>query len=111
MGVPEFVIETGSGVALTPGQAEIWEIVSRKATDLDAIAPETLEGYLREFETKYRVGTIIKSKKRGYENIYDTKLRGRYILEIPESNRQSPRIGEYIKRAEKHQVTIRFRPE
>lgn len=104
-------IHLENGCRLDSYDPEIGEIVSRKATDLDAIAPETLEGYLREFETKYRVGTIIKSKKRGYENIYDTKLRGRYILEIPESNRQSPRIGEYIKRAEKHQVTIRFRPE
>ena len=26
MGVPEFVSKTGSGVALTPGQAEIWEV-------------------------------------------------------------------------------------
>ncbi|MDE6357797.1 MAG: hypothetical protein K2L15_04300, partial [Eubacteriales bacterium] len=44
-----------------------WEIISRKATDLDKINIETFKDYLREFEHtkggKYKVGTVIHSRK------------------------------------------------
>ena len=40
IGVPEFVIKTGSEVALTPGQAEIWEVCRDGTERLHAVFGE-----------------------------------------------------------------------
>lgn len=61
------------------------EIISRKATDLESIELSTFESYLKEMKNKYSEGIKIRSDK--YKTELDGKvLKGRQILEIPESN-------------------------
>jgi len=59
------------------------EIISRKATTLSKIQPNTFKGYLNELITKYPVESVLNSRKlpKG------TKLSGDYFLEIPLSNK------------------------
>lgn len=87
------------------------EIVSRKATDLESIELSTFESYLKEMKNKYSAGIKIRSDK--YKNQLDGKvLKGRQILEIPESNKNFDKIQEYIDLAKnKYNIEIRFRPE
>jgi hypothetical protein len=85
------------------------EIVSRKATDLAEIDISTFESYLDELKTKYRKGTRIRSDK--YPDIDGQRLQGRYILEIPESNRNFAQINDYIRIAKRKGIEIRFKPE
>lgn len=88
------------------------EIISRKATNLDDIELSTFESYLQEMKKKYVAGTIIKSKKPGYEGLYDKPLEGKQILEIPISNQQLGNIQEYIDLAKnKYDIEIRFKSE
>ena len=87
------------------------EIVSRKATDLESIELSTFESYLKEMKNKYSAGIKIRSDK--YKNQLDGKvLKGRQILEIPESNKNFDKIQDYIDLAKnKYNIEIRFRPE
>lgn len=85
------------------------EIISRKATDLDGIKRSTFEGYLKELKTKYSEGMTIRSNK--YGEIDGTKLTGKQILEIPESNKTASKLKEYTDLAAEYGVEIRFRPE
>ena len=85
------------------------EIISRKATDLDKIQEKTFRGYLQEIHDKYSQGTEIRSDK--YESIDGTKLEGRYILEIPASNRNLPDIEKYKNIAKEYDVELRFTEE
>lgn len=82
------------------------KIVSRKATDLDKIKPETFERYLKEIEEKYPIGS------KPANSTYGDKLNGDYYLEIPESNSSFEKIVEYQEIAvDKYNVTIIFRAE
>ena len=87
------------------------EIVSRKATDLESIELSTFESYLKEMKNKYSEGIKIRSDK--YKTELDGKvLKGRQILEIPESNKNFDKIQEYIDLAKnKYNIEIRFKPE
>jgi hypothetical protein len=64
-----------------PGQ----EIISRKATTLTNIKPETFKSYLQELINKYPKGAEINAPKFGNEFLNKT-LDGDYFLEIPSSN-------------------------
>ncbi|HMM02489.1 MULTISPECIES: hypothetical protein [unclassified Dysgonomonas] len=74
----EIVLENGKRLdSYIPGK----EIISRKATTLSEIQPQTFENYLNELITKYKKGTKINSSKTlGI-------LEGDYYLEIPSSNK------------------------
>lgn len=86
------------------------EIISRKATDLSDIDISTFEKYLKELDNKYKPGTKIRSNK--YPKIDGQVLEGKYVLEIPDSNRAYSDIDKYVKLAkEKYNVEIRFRSE
>lgn len=76
----EIVLETGKRLdTYIPGK----EIISRKATTLSNIKPETFKRYLKELIIKYPKGSVLKSSQfpKG------TKLIGDYFLEIPLSNK------------------------
>ncbi|MEE9379014.1 MAG: hypothetical protein V3V33_13360, partial [Candidatus Lokiarchaeia archaeon] len=76
----EIVLETGKRLdSYIPGL----EIISRKATTLSNIKPETFKSYLKELITKYPKGSILNSSKLPKGN----KLVGDYFLEIPLSNK------------------------
>ncbi|MGL5084879.1 MAG: pre-toxin TG domain-containing protein [Clostridium sp.] len=86
------------------------EIISRKATDLDAIQLNTYEKYLIELKNKYAPGTIIRTNK--YDDIDGKQLLGKQILEIPISNRSFEQIQQYIDLAKsKYNIEIRFMEE
>jgi len=84
-------------------------IVSRKATDLAKIQQSTFEAYLNELTKKYPVGSKILNSKR---KIGET-LQGKFVLEIPESNKSLERINEYIQivKSKVPSVDIVFKPE
>lgn len=85
-------------------------IVSRKATDLDDITEETYREYLKEMQDKYPAGTIIRSNK--YKDELDGQpLAGKQILEIPDSNLNSPNIEAYKKIAAEYGIELGFRGE
>ncbi|WP_164121794.1 hypothetical protein [Sphingobacterium sp. xlx-130] len=86
------------------------EIFSRKATTLSEIKEDTFKGYLKEMQSKYSAGTIIRSNK--YPEIDGQKLVGRQILEIPSSNKTFDKISKYKDIAKKdYNIEIRFRDE
>ena len=90
------------------------EIVSRKATTLSEIKPETFEGYLKELTTKYKKGTKIKSPKYSTgANAIDGKiLSGEYFLEIPTSNKSFFEGNQKLKElAKNYSVTIKYLDE
>jgi hypothetical protein len=87
------------------------KIVSRKAIDLDIINEKLFKQYLNEFKFKYQEGRIIKTKKDGYEQLFNQPLKGDYILEIPESNKLSANLDTFVKLAKDNYVKIEFRPE
>ncbi len=103
-------IHLANGKRLDSYNDVLKEIVSRKATDLGKIKFATFEKYLKEFVSKYKVGTKIRSNK--YLKELDGKLlEGTYILEIPLSNKSLTNIQTFIDYAWKHyKVKIRFRP-
>jgi hypothetical protein len=88
-------------------------IVSRKATDLVDISESTFVKHLDEILEKYAPPRTIKSKKPGYNKLYDTELPkgATLILEIPESNRNFYDIDRYKQIAEKKGIEIRFMSE
>ena len=104
-------IHLENGKRLDSYDAVKGEIVSRKATDLESIELSTFESYLKEMKNKYSAGIKIRSDK--YKNQLDGKvLKGRQILEIPESNKNFDKIQDYIDLAKnKYNIEIRFRPE
>lgn len=89
------------------------EVVSRKATDLIDISEATFVKHLDEILEKYAPPRIIKSKKPGYDNLFDKPLPSdaKLILEIPESNKTFFDIDRYISIAEKKGITLKFKPE
>lgn len=99
-------IDDSTKQVLTKGK-----IVSRKAIDLDIINEKIFKQYLNEFKTKYQVGTVIKTQKDGYELIFNKKLEGEFILEIPESNKTSANLAEFTRIANDSYVKIEFKPE
>jgi hypothetical protein len=88
-------------------------MVSRKATDLADISEATFIKHLDELLEKYAPPRIIKSKKPGYEKLFNKSLPedATLILEIPESNRVFYDIGRYMQLAKEKGITIKFRPE
>ncbi len=68
---------------LPPSNGNSGQIISRKATTLSEIQPNTFKGYLNELITKYPKNTELNSSKFPP----GTRLNGEYKLEIPESNR------------------------
>lgn len=90
------------------------EIISRKATTLSEIKPETFEGYLKELTTKYKKGTTIKSPKysTGSKAIDGKVLSGEYFLEIPTFNKTYFETNQKLKKlAEDYSVTIKYLDE
>jgi len=85
------------------------QIVSRKATDLDNIKPETFERYVKEIDQKYAPGTKIRSNK--YPELDGTELSGRKILEVPDSNLNANNRQVFEAIAERHGVEIKYVPE
>jgi len=87
------------------------EIISRKATNLEEVELSTFESYLQEMKTKYASGTPINSPK--YSPDFDGQiLKGKQILEVPESNKNFSQIQSYIDLAKnKYNIEIRFKPE
>ena len=86
-----------------------WEIISRKATDLDKISETQFRSYLKEIGEKYSVGTQIRTNK--YREIDGTELKGIYILEIPASNQDLPNIKYFEEIAREYDVTLRYTEE
>jgi hypothetical protein len=68
---------------LPPSNENPSKIISRKATTLSEIQPNTFKNYLNELITKYPKGAELNSSKFPPGTILD----GDYKLEIPESNR------------------------
>ena len=85
------------------------KIVSRKATDLSEIEFSTFQRYCKEIQEKYPVGSKIARKEDGLDDV----LKGKFYLEIPESNKNFDKINEYIKFAKELDppVIIIFKPE
>ena len=99
-----------NGKRLDSYDSDLGEIVSRKATDLENIELSTFESYLKEMKNKYSAGIKIRSDK--YPQLDGQILKGKQILEIPESNKNFNKIQEYIDLAKnKYNIEIRFRPE
>ena len=89
------------------------EIVSRKATDLIDISEDTYVKYLAELALKYSPPKIIKSKKPGYDVIFNKSLPtdSKLILEIPDSNLSFFDLKRYKEMALEKGIELRFRPE
>ncbi len=68
---------------IPPSSGKTGEIISRKATTLSEIQPNTFRNYLNELITKYPKGAELNSSKFPS----GTKLDGDYFLEIPTSNK------------------------
>ncbi len=85
------------------------EIVSRKATDLENISIETYETYLKELKYKYPPGKKIRSN--AYPELDGQELKGKQILEIPDSNEQFSEIEKYKEIAHNYGIELRFRKE
>ena len=85
------------------------EIVSRKAADLENISIKTFKSYLRELKDKYPPGKKIRSN--AYPKLDGKVLKGRQILEIPDSNQKFSEIETYKKIAQTYGIEIRFREE
>ncbi|GGM10417.1 hypothetical protein [Micromonospora yangpuensis] len=85
------------------------EIVSRKFTQLAEIKPETAIEYLREFDRKYKEGTIIADTPTNRRDLGDDlvgkELEGEMILEVPVQDADIP--PEVLKEAENLGITIR----
>ncbi len=89
------------------------EVVSRKATDLVTISESTFKSHLDELLEKYAPPRIIKSKKPGYEELFDKPLPSdsKLILEIPESNKTFYDIERYERIAADKGITIKYMVE
>jgi hypothetical protein len=70
-------------IYITPVNGSPGKIISRKATTLSEIQPNTFKNYLNELITKYPKGAELNSSKFPPATILD----GDYKLQIPESNR------------------------
>ncbi len=68
---------------IPPSGGKAGEIISRKATTLSEIQPNTFRIYLNELVTKYPKGAELNSSKFPS----GTTLNGDYFLEIPTSNK------------------------
>lgn len=102
----EIYLENGKLLnSYVPGE----QIISRKGTDFDSIKPETFEVYVREIDQKYAPGTEIRSNK--YPEIDGTFLRGRKILEVPDSNLNANNREAFEAIAEQHGVEVKYVPE
>lgn len=98
-----------SGKRLDSYNPATGEIVSRKATDFDAIQESTFRSYLTELQTKYPAGSTIRSNK--YPDIDGTQLSGKQILEVPESNLTSASRARFEQIAREMGIEIRYAPE
>jgi len=89
------------------------EIVSRKATNLDDIEESTYRKYLQEMNDKYPAGMTIRSDKykKGKNKIDGQQLSGKQILEIPDSNLNSPNIDRHKTIAAEYGIELRFKGE
>ena len=86
------------------------EIISRKATNFDSIQESTFISYLEEILEKYPRGTIIRSDKYLIE-LDGKELKGKYILEIPDSNRIAKVKARFEALAKTKGIYLRFRAE
>jgi hypothetical protein len=102
-------IHLANGKRLDSYDPDLGEIVSRKATDFDNIQKSTFENYLKEINSKYASGTVIRSNK--YPDIDGESLQGKKILEVPASNQNSSRLSEFTELAKQYDVTLRFQVE
>ena len=89
------------------------EVVSRKATDLVDISESTFISHLDELLEKYAPPRVIKSKKPGYEELFNKPLpsNSKLILEIPESNKTFYDIERYEQIAADKGITIKYMAE
>jgi hypothetical protein len=86
------------------------EIVSRKAIDFDNITKDSdFTKHLTEMESKYSVGTKIRSDK--YDNLDGKTLEGQQILEVPRSNMSSTKKEYYERLAAEKGIEIRYADE
>jgi len=99
-----------NGKRLDAYDPEKGEIISRKATDLDSIDQSTFESYLKEMKKKYSPGEPINAPKYG-DDLKGQVLKGKHILEVPDSNLASPNVGTYKDLAAKYDIELRFSPE
>ncbi|MFN6090323.1 MAG: hypothetical protein ACK47E_16380 [Cyclobacteriaceae bacterium] len=66
-----------------------------------------------EILEKYAPPRTIKTKKPGYDNLFDKPLPSdaKLILEIPESNKTFFDIDRYTNIAKEKGITLKFMPE
>jgi len=87
------------------------KIVSRKSTYFDDISDTTFIGYLDEIKAKYPRGMKINSKK--YPNLTKNgkTLKGKYYLEVPDTNLNSAKLAHFKALARKNGIYLTFKPE
>jgi Flp pilus assembly pilin Flp len=81
-------------------------IVERKATDFDAIETSTFERYLDETLKKYPNGKPINAPK--YPALKGQTLQGRYVLEVPDSNKHAANRAEFERIARDKGFEIKY---
>ncbi len=94
-----------------PQKGKPGEIVSRKATDFDEIQPETFKDYLRELKKKYAPGTKINSPKYKDDFTKNSKLQGKQVLEVPDTNQTAANRAEFEKIAKSMGIEIKYTAE
>jgi len=103
----ELTLENGKRVdSYVPGR----EIVSRKHTQLGEVQEDTGLGYVRELDSKYSPGEVVKDTPHAREQIGDAAgqpLRGEKILEVPPQNPDRPIPKSVLDEAEARDITIR----
>jgi hypothetical protein len=101
----EITLENGKRVdSYVPGR----EIVSRKHTQLGEVKEETGIGYVREIDSKYSPGEVVKDTPHTRDQIPEAAgqpLRGEKILEVPPQNGEVPK--SVLDEAEARDITIR----
>ena len=85
------------------------EIIERKASDFDSIEQSTFERYLDETLRKYPEGKRIRSN--AYPDIDGQVLRGKHVLEVPDSNLTASNRAEFERIAREKGFEIRYVPE
>jgi hypothetical protein len=101
----ELTLENGKRVdSYVPGK----EIVSRKHTQLGEVQEETGIGYVRELDSKYSPGEVVKDTPHARDQIGDAAgkpLRGDKILEVPPQTSDVPK--SVLDEADARDITIR----
>lgn len=107
---PYHQVTLANGRRVDSYDPESGEIIERKATDFDAIEPETFERYLSDTLNRYPVGEPINAPKYGGA-LEGQTLQGRYILEVPDSNLNADSREAFERMARDKGFEIRYVPE